>query len=240
MLRSVADGIWLMDHPLRMPGGIEIGTRSTLVRLPDDSLLLHSPGPMSESQREQVHALGKGRVSTLVAPNAFHHLFLEDALRAFPEASLHAVPRVQARYPALCAQPLGETPAPVWRGALEQIEIDGAPRLEEVVFFHRASRTLLLVDLCFNMRRAANWLTRVFLHIADAYGHFGPSRLARSMIKDKAALRASVDRILEWDFDRAVVTHGDVVETGAREALRSAFAWLPAPSSATASGSAAE
>jgi len=227
MLRSIADGLWVMDHPLRMPGGIEIGTRSTLVQLPDDSLLLHSPGPMSESQCEQVRALGTGRVSTLVAPNAFHHLFLEDAVRAFPDASLHAVPRVQARYPALSAQRLGETPDAVWGGVLEQVAIGGAPRLDEVVFFHRTSRTVLLVDLCFNMRHAANWLTGVFLRIAGAYDCFGPSRLARSMIRDKAAVRSSVDRILAWNFDRAVVTHGDVVETGAREALRSAFAWLP-------------
>ena len=46
------------------------------------------------------------------------------------------------------------------------------------------------------------------------------------MFRDKAAVRASVDRILAWDFDRAVVTHGDVVESGAKERLRDAFAWL--------------
>ena len=45
MPRQIGDGIWLMEHPLRMPGGIEIGTRSTLMRLQDESLLLHSPGP---------------------------------------------------------------------------------------------------------------------------------------------------------------------------------------------------
>jgi hypothetical protein len=32
--------------------------------------------------------------------------------------------------------------------------------------------------------------------------------------------------ILEWDFERVIVTHGEVLETGGREALRSAFEWL--------------
>ena len=66
------------------------------------------------------------------------------------------------------------------------------------------------------------------MRLVGAHSYFGPSRLARSMIKDRAALRASVDRILAWDFDRVVVTHGDLVETGGREALRASFAFLQA------------
>jgi hypothetical protein len=224
MPRSIGDGIWLMDHPLRLTGGIEIGTRSTLVRLPDESLLLHAPGPMTQAQLEGTRALGA--VSTLVAPNSFHHLFLERALEHFPEAKLHAVPSIQKKYPALASVTLGEAPDAAWKDVLQQVAVGGAPRLDEVVFFHPASRTILLVDLCFNMRRAENWVTRVFMTIAGAYDRFGPSRLARSMFKDKAAVRASVDRILAWDFDRAVVTHGDVIETGAHQALQASFSWL--------------
>ena len=59
--------------------------------------------------------------------------------------------------------------------------------------------------------------------VAGAWGRFGPSRLARSFMEDKAAVRASVDRILAFDFDRVIVTHGDVVKTNGREALREAF-----------------
>ncbi len=42
-------------------------------------------------------------------------------------------------------------------------------------------------------------------------------------MKDKAAVKAGVERILELDFDRITVAHGDVVETGGREALRESF-----------------
>lgn len=224
MLRSIGDGIWVLDHPMRMPGGIEIGTRSTWVRLADGSLLLHSPGPMTEEQLEGVRALAP--VSAIVAPNAFHHLFLERAAACFPAAEIHGVAGVQDKVPALSMQRLSGEAAPVWKGILEQEVVGGAPRMDEVVCFHPASRTLLLVDLCFNMRRFDNRRTGWFLHLAGAHGRFGPSRLARSMIRDRAALRASVDRMLAWDFDRVVVTHGDVVETGGREVFREAFAFL--------------
>lgn len=224
MLRALGDGIWCLDHPLRLPGGFEIGTRTVVVRLPDDGLLLHSPGPLDETERAAIDALGT--VRAVVAPNAFHHLFLEQASVHYPEATLHAVPSVQARYPGLATRCLTGDPDPAWKGVLEQTTIDGAPRLDEVVFFHPASRTLLLVDLCFHTHRAESWRTKVFLQLAGAWQRFGPCRLAKALMRDESAVRASVDRVLGWDFDRLTVTHGDVVETGARERLRDAFAWL--------------
>ena len=224
MLASLGDGIWVIDQPMRMSGGIEIGTRSTVVRLADGGLLLHCPGPLSEAQRESVRALGP--VQEILAPNAFHHLFLADAVASFPEARVHAVASLHAKYPALPLLPLGGEPDPAWRGVLEQLPIVGAPRMDEVVCFHAESRTLLLVDLCFNMRRFGNRRTAWFMRLAGAYGRFGPSRLARSMIRDRAAVRRSLDRLLAWDFDQVVVTHGDCIERGGREALREAFAFL--------------
>ena len=39
-------------------------------------------------------------------------------------------------------------------------------------------------------------------------------------------MKASIQQVLEWDFDRIIVGHGEVVETGGKEALRQAYAWL--------------
>jgi glyoxylase-like metal-dependent hydrolase (beta-lactamase superfamily II) len=50
----------------------------------------------------------------------------------------------------------------------------------------------------------------------------------RTAIRDKKAARESAERMLRWDFDRIVVSHGDVLEHGGPEALREAFAWLRA------------
>jgi hypothetical protein len=50
--------------------------------------------------------------------------------------------------------------------------------------------------------------------------------MMRRWIDDPTALHASLDRILEWDFDRVTVTHGEVLETGGPAALRSAFAGI--------------
>ena len=59
-----------------------------------------------------------------------------------------------------------------------------------------------------------------------SYGRFGPSKLDPLLIRDRRAARESLERILAWDFDRVVVAHGDVLESGGREALREGYAWL--------------
>jgi len=102
----------------------------------------------------------------------------------------------------------------------------GRPYENEVAFFHRASRTLILCDLAFNFGPGTAWPTRWLMRVIRSYGRFGPSTLDPWLIRDRAAARASLERILAWDFDRVVVAHGDVLEGGGREALREGYRWL--------------
>jgi hypothetical protein len=217
--------LWAAEAPL-VVSGLEMGARTTLVRLGDGGLFVHSPGPLEDATRAAVEKLGQ--VRALVAPNQLHHMFLGDWAAAFPGARLFAAPGVAAKRPELAFEAtLGDAPPPIWAAELDQHLVGGVPRMQEVAFLHRASRTLLLTDLCFNLRRSQSRFTRVFMRLNGAWGRFGPSRMMRHVVtRDRAALRASLERILAWDFDRVIVTHGDVLERGGREALRSGFAWL--------------
>ena len=56
-------------------------------------------------------------------------------------------------------------------------------------------------------------------------GTFGPSRIMKLlMTADRAALFRSLERLLALDFDRVIVGHGRILETGGRERLRASFA----------------
>jgi hypothetical protein len=122
---------------------------------------------------------------------------------------------------------LGEKAPALWAGELEQLFVGGVPRMFEYVFFHPATRTLLVTDLVFHLQQVDGWLARTVLSLNQAYGRFGPSRAFRVLLlRDRAALRASLDRILAWDFDRLILCHGEPVERDARARLRDAFDWL--------------
>ena len=50
--------------------------------------------------------------------------------------------------------------------------------------------------------------------------------LERLLIRDRAAAREQVDRMLAWRPERIVLAHGDIIEAGGEEVLRRAYAWL--------------
>jgi hypothetical protein len=222
-VRELAPDLFAADHPL-VVGGLHLGTRTTVVRS-GTGLIVHSPGPADELLLREVEKLGP--VAALVAPNKLHHLSLPAWIRAFPEARTFGAPGLAAKLPEVrFDEELGDAAPGLWRGVLDQHHVRGAPRLEEVAFLHGASRTLLLTDLAFHIRHSDSRFTRVFMRLNGGYGRFGTTRMLRSSFRDRKALRASIDRILTWDFDRVVVTHGEVLERGGREALREAYAWL--------------
>jgi len=94
-----------------------------------------------------------------------------------------------------------------------------------VAFFQRASQTLINTDMTQNVHADPSWFARTVWRLVESWQRFGPSRLERLLTRDKAALRESLERILDWNFDRVIVAHGDVLETGGKDGMRDGFDW---------------
>lgn len=225
VLRPLAPELWVAERPQRFRG-IELGTRMTAVRLRDGGLWIHSPIALDPGLRAALHALGPVRF--VVAPNRFHHLFAGAWAEAYPDAELHAAPGLPEKRRDLAFHALLGDDAPAgWAADLGQVLVRGAPLLNEVVFLHRASRTLILTDLAFHFGPESPLGTRLLARLARVYGRLGPSLFGRVFLfADRRAARRSFERIGSWDFERAIVAHGCVQESGAREALRRSYAWL--------------
>lgn len=222
MFRALDRDLWVAEAPLRRIG-IQFGARATIVRLSDGGLWIHCPITLAEGVLEAIAALGP--VRHLVASNRHHHLFLEENARAFPDAQVHLAPGLARKHGSLSnARELGEDGP--WKGDLDQIFLEGWPFASETLFLHRKTRTLLLTDLVFNMREPVGGFERLMLKLAGAHDRLTSSRLAKSTMRDRRALRACIDRVLLWDFERVIPTHGEIIETGGREALRSALSFL--------------
>jgi len=226
MFQEITSGVWHATHDLRMKGGIQFRTRMTLVRLADGALWIHSPIPLDAELSATVDSIGE--VSHIVAPNGFHDTYAADAKQRYPSATLWGSPALRQSNgsPSIDAW-LGET-EPSWANEIDSLCIEGVPKAEEFVFFHRASRTLILTDLLFQIRYPVNMLTKAVLWMGGVHkGNLAQSRLWRSITKDRAAAGRSIEKMLEWDFERVVLAHGDLVEgSGTRKRSRQALSWM--------------
>jgi hypothetical protein len=225
-LRPLHSDLWVCRVPYRAMG-LPLGRQIVVVRLADAGLWVHSPVPMTPELRAELAALGK--VRHVVGPNLWHDECLREFQAEQPDALFHAAPGLAARKRDVRFDAtLSDVPHPDWETHLKQHLVRGMPGMNEVVFFHPASRSLILADLAFNLGPEGPAWFALMMRLYGAWTRFGPTRLERFLMKDKAAVRASLDRILEWDFDRVIVGHGHNVETGGKQAFREAFSFLEA------------
>jgi hypothetical protein len=223
-LRQLGEGLWVAERPQSFYG-LVVGTRMTVIRLDDGNLLLHSPVSLDAKLQQELDGLGSVRYA--VAPNRVHHLYAGKIAQSYPGARLWIAPGLERKRPDLVHEAiLGDEAPEEWRGQVDQTFFRGRPYENEVVFLHRKSGTLILCDLAFNFRAGTHPVTRWLMQLIRSYDRFGPSKLDPLLIRDRALARKSLERILDWDFDRVVVAHGDVLERGGREALREGYAWL--------------
>lgn len=223
LLEKLDENLWVASRPLPLWIG-DIGTRMTVIRI-GDALLLHSPVPLDATTQQALDGLGE--VRWLVGPSKVHHLYLGDYVRAYPSAELCGAPGLaEKRKDLTFHHVIDEGWASPWQGAVPHHLFRGAPSINEVVFFHAASRTLVLTDLAFNVQPGPANRAKVFHWLVGATGRFGPHRIVRAMIRDRRAARESLEAILGWDFDRVVVTHGSVLERGGKASLARGFEFV--------------
>ncbi len=223
MLRTIAENqLWTWDEPYRVLG-LEVGARMTVARLSNGDLWVHSPLTPSAAMCKALDALGL--VRHVVAPNTMHHLGLAAFADAYPDATLYGAPGLsKIKNGVRFSATLGDERNAAWTDVLDQMLFRGNS-LTEIEFLHRPSRTLILTDTCHYLKNG-NRLTRLYAKLSKVQDAPGPTLLVRLITRDRAAARASVQRMLEWDFERVIVSHGAILESGGKAALRDKFAWL--------------
>jgi hypothetical protein len=224
MLEPLHESVWVVAKPFKMLRQ-DMGVRMTVLRLANGDLWLHSPVKMTSAEHDALTALGP--VAHVVAPNLMHHLALPEYSKRYPMARFYGARGLdRKRRDIPFSETLSRLPPPSWRQEIATAEIEGVPKLNEFVFFHRPSRTLIVTDLAFNLGAFPTLLGRLLAKLNDCENKLGPTRVFRLLIKNRAKLAASVKQVLAWDFDRLIVSHGNIVDKDAKPKLEAAFAFL--------------
>jgi hypothetical protein len=229
-LKPVAREVWIVDGPeidfYRMP----FPTRMTVVRLASGDLWLHSPIAFSADLLEALQELGP--IRHLVAPNWIHYAHLPDWADALPGAETWVAPGVEARAKGRGVtlrvdHRLGDAAPSVWAGEMDQMIVAGSRLHREAVFFHRASRTLILTDLIENFEAAKlPWHLRIVTKVAGNQHPDGSMPRDLRLTYDKDALATAVRRMIAWAPERIVIAHGRWYRGRAVAELRRAFRFL--------------
>jgi hypothetical protein len=223
MLERLDAGLWVAPAPMKFMG-LHLGTRMTVVRLSGGDLWVHSPIALTPELRAEVDALGP--VRHIVAPNLYHHVFAGQWHGAYPSASLWGPAALSRKRKDLkLTSTLEQASATAWASDLVPLHVDGC-MLDETVFVHRTTRTLIASDITENFASSPHWMTRTYLKMAGIHGRIGFSRLLRFVYRDHPAARRSIDALLAQDFDRIVLAHGDIIPSGGKEALQSTYGFL--------------
>jgi hypothetical protein len=220
----VPNALWLREYGVRL-GGARCNARMTLIKLRSGEILVHSPCAFDDALSAEVAALGP--VAAIIAPGNFHWLHVRSCQQAFPDAVTYVCPGVEKRAKELSFDAvLGDDAPPLWASELSQVALMGTRLMREIAFFHSASRTLILVDLVENFTPATagtNLFLRIFFRALGMWNRPSPAPEYRFAWGDKARVRECMQRILAWDFERVILSHGDVIARDAKQIL--ARAW---------------
>jgi hypothetical protein len=235
-LKLVGENIWVVDGPIvymqAYGTNLPFPTRMTVIRLSNSDLFIHSPIELTDNLKAEIDALGT--VRHLISPNKIHYAYIGQWSEVYPNAIKWASPGVRERATKMgfnlnFDQDLSEKPDSAWADEIDQIIVRGSWCIEEVVFFHKPSHTLILTDLIENFE--LNKVSKKYNFLIKLSGAVNPDGktpldMQLTFWGGKARARTAVRQMLAWKPDKIILAHGRWYPENGTDELKRAFRWL--------------
>lgn len=217
----VPDAIWVTERPVWF-GGVRLRARTTVVRLADGALWVHSPCAPTDDVCAALDALGELR--WIVVPNQFHHLQTPATAARYPRARVIGPKTAESHNPQVRVS-AGFDDADYLRATLElsSVRLDGVPFLDETVFFHAPSGSLIAADLLISATARDHWSWRFAARLFGLRARVGAPPDVRMKTRPSAEAAASIAAMRALPIERILVAHTDPITD--RPAERLADAW---------------
>ena len=223
-MRKISTRMWVHEDSMPMLG-TRVALRMVIVKLSDDALWVWSPTPHNPQIENRVADMGK--VGYIVAPSNGHNLFVEAWQSAFSDAGVYVASRIPKKRSGLSGYTLlRDLDAFPWQADLETLPMDGAPFFDEHMFYHARSKTLLVTDFFQNYpgveyKGFGKIVNKVLFEPIGFKGKcLAPPLRTKLAVKDRDALRASLDRLWDLDIECVVPAHGAIFEQDAKQDIR--------------------
>lgn len=206
----VPDQIWCSERQVWF-SGVKLRARSTVVRLSNGALLLHSPPVPTEELLAQWKTLGEVRY--IAVPNCFHHLGVPAAAALFPNAKVIGPASAIAHNNKLSLHFSWRDPWFAQQVAeLEVHPLEGFSFLDETLLFHRKSGSLIGADIVMSATEQDHFSWRWVARITGGYKTVRVPPDVRLKAKANPALASSIRRLAALPSKRLMVAHTDPIE----------------------------
>lgn len=229
MLALIDKNIWTFYQDLVLLG-IPVGARMSLVEVNEGELLAISPIKMTDSVLRQIKEAGE--IKWIVAPNSFHHMYVNGCQRAFPEAMSFAPRSLLKKRTDLTFTGVIENGAKYpWDEVLQTHLYEPSSSFSEAMFFHNDSGTLIVTDFLFNLKDPKTWYLKLATRALNMSGELRIGRLMKWVSRDASEVGRVLEKVREWKPRRLILAHGDLVEGDVAVLLEKAIkkAGLPLP-----------
>lgn len=217
----VPGAIWATERPVWF-GGVRLRARTTIVRLAGGALWVHSPSTPTDEVCAALDTLGE--VRWIVVPNRFHHLQAPATAARYPKAVVVGPESARSRNQQLSL--MLHTSNPEYLRAtpeLTPIHLNGVPFLDETVFFHAASGSLIGADLLISACARDHWSWRMAARIWGRYGKIRTPPDVRWSTRANAEAAESIARLRALPLERILVAHADPITDRPAEQLADAW-----------------
>ncbi|MGL1921163.1 MAG: DUF4336 domain-containing protein [Hyphomicrobiales bacterium] len=209
MIRNIDKDLWVKESHF-MALGCKGSTRMTILKT-SQGLLIHSPVTLTNEDIEQINALGK--VAHIVAPNLFHHIHFAKCATIFPDAKCWAAKGLGEKLENAPVHSQLAASQPIFdNDELVQIDILGH-KLNETVFYHTASSTLITADFLYNYQSEQNTAEKLFFRALNCYGKPAVPFYHAMAVFNKRDFLISLKQISELPFTRVIMSHGRIIES---------------------------
>jgi len=223
-LRKIDKNIWVAEKPMQFMQ-MPFGTRMTVVKLKNGHLWLHSPVKLDDELKAQLAEIGK--VKYLVSPNLYHHLFLTDYLDIDAGIEIYAAKGLSKKRKDLKRINVIDSKAKLpWAAEIKTLNSEGMPFVQEIVFLHGESKTLVVTDMLQNFQKIEGFLFSNYLKLSGIYKKPGVSMAIRYSVFSHKKFRIFFDQVLEWEFQKIIMSHGELIEENAKQILLDCYKWL--------------
>jgi len=231
VIREVTNGVWTFSRPFARLGFFPIGGRSTAVKLKSGGVWVLASTTLDAETKSTIDKLGP--VEYIVAADAVHYLFIKEFKSAYPEAKLFA-PLEAVEKPAnkdLSFDGVWGKDAPDTKyGFEEDIEhcYFSGFKNRDIAFLHKDSKSLIQADLLMNLPPKEQYSKSSASPTLLGWGGFRPgswgyARMIRGLSTNNEEMQRDARTVMGWDFDRIIPCHGDVIESGGKEAWKAVY-----------------